>query len=137
MSTVAAVVGRAFRLLRVIDINEEPEAQQMENAIFALNALMQSIEAKGLTVGWADVSQASEEMPTPPELDRGIAANLAADLRAEYGTELDPDVLAMAEAGMALIRQQIEANTYRRLAFDLPVAEGDCYVDSNAFYRGW
>lgn len=137
MSTqVEKIVRRALRLLRVLDPSEAPEAQQMENAIDALNQWVANIEGLNIAIGWQPVSNPADAMPTAPELDRAIAANLACELRPEYGVTLDPDVVQMAENGLAFMRQQVMANTYARTTSDLPAAEATNCGHPSAFFNG-
>lgn len=133
---VETIVRRALRLLRVLDANEAPEAQQMEDAILALNQWVANIEGLNIAIGWQPVSNPAEDMPTAPELDRAIAANLAAELRPEYGVALEQDVLQMAENGLALMRQQITANTFARTSSDLPTPSSSRCCDPSAFFNG-
>lgn len=108
MSTVLDVVGRALRLIRVQDPDEPVEPRNFETAVIALNAMMNRLEATGTAVGWSDVSNPSEIMPTAPELDEFIAAYLGLKLAPEYEVDAVPYVVQMANEGMtALLRDRI------------------------------
>lgn len=138
MTKVVDIVGRALRVLRVIDPDEAVEARQFESARDGLNAMMAAWEAYGRALGWSPVANPDDDMPTPPEFDEAIAYNLACKLRPEYGKPLEPDVVDFAQSGLALIRTSVEANTYARLELDLPRADAQRAFDGGAgFYRGW
>lgn len=107
MTTAAQIVGRALRLLRVVDPNEAPEAEDFETARVALNSMLRRWEANGLALGWQDVENPADEVYIPAEADQAVAFNLAVMLRAEYGVSLDPDVFAMATDGLADLRRDM------------------------------
>lgn len=107
MPTVLAVVTRALRLLRVVDPNESPEAVSVVTAIDALNPMMMRWEANGISLGWSPVQSGDEDLPAPAEAEQAITFNLAATLRPEYGVTLDPEIYAIAEAGLADLRRDV------------------------------
>jgi hypothetical protein len=92
MTKVAEIIVGALGLLRVIDPNEAPEAEDAEGAIASLNRMMARWEANGYSVGWSPVSNPDDDMPTPVETDEAIMYNLAVRLRPFYGVAVDPDV---------------------------------------------
>lgn len=108
MPEVNRIVSRALRLLRVIDPNESPEAEQMEGAIEALNGMMRRWEANGLSLGWSDVSGPSDDVPAPDEALDAIVFNLATKLRPEYGVALESDVYINADQGLAALRRDVK-----------------------------
>jgi hypothetical protein len=109
MSTVQQVVTRALRLLRVIDGKQPVKPYDMTTGIEALNTMMRQWESLPLPMGWQDVSNPSDEMPTLPEADKAIAFNLALELRPEYGSTLDQDVIAQSVLSLSYLRRQYAA----------------------------
>jgi len=107
MPTVLAVVTRALRLLRVVDPTETPQAEDVATAIAALNPMMTRWEANGISIGWSPVSSGDEDIPAPAEAEQAITFNLAATLRPEYGVAMDPEIYAIAEAGLADLRRDV------------------------------
>ncbi len=107
MTTAANIVARALRLLRVVDANEAPEAEDFETARMALNAMVRRWEANGMALGWQDVQNPADPLPAPAEAEQAIAFNLALVLRAEYGVSLEPDVVQMATDGLAELRRDV------------------------------
>jgi hypothetical protein len=107
MTTAATIVSRALRLLRVVDSNEAPEAEDFETARQALNGMLRRWEANGLALGWQDIESPADEMPIPAEAEQAVAFNLALVLRAEYGTTLDADVIQFAQEGLAELRRDV------------------------------
>ncbi len=108
MMTVGAAVARALRILRVLDSNEAPEAEQMAGAIVALNAMAQRWEANGMTLGWSPVDNTADTLPVPAEAEEAIVFNLALKLRAEYGVSIEPDVIEFAREGLMTLRRDVK-----------------------------
>jgi hypothetical protein len=132
MTQVITVVRHALRLLRVIDAETVPEAQQAEDAIDALNRMMTRWEADGLALGWQNVSLPESDMPTDPMCDEAIGYNLAIRLQPEYGVSLSPAVIAGAASGLASLRADMLNNRlYITTSPDLPLSEGQ------GFGSGW
>ncbi|GAA0260600.1 packaged DNA stabilization gp4 family protein [Rhodanobacter caeni] len=100
MSTVSDITRRALRLINVLDPNESPEAEDSDTAIMALNGMCRRWEANGMAMGWSDVSNPSDTMPSPPEADDAIAYNLALRLAPEYQQQPNGAVVAFAAEGL-------------------------------------
>lgn len=107
MPAVAKIVARALRILRVVDSGETTPAGDFETARDALNAMLRRWEANGIALGWQEVENPTDEMPTPDEAERAIIFNLAVELRPEYGVAIDPDVIANARDGLAELRRDV------------------------------
>lgn len=103
MSTVHQIVRDALLHIGVIDAHEAVEAQDMQDGIRALNMMMRRWEANGLALGWNNVSNPTEQMPTEPEADEAIGYNLAVRLRSRYGVAPTPEVFQYANDGYALL----------------------------------
>ncbi|HEY9250586.1 MAG TPA: packaged DNA stabilization gp4 family protein [Rariglobus sp.] len=135
MSKVGEVVKDALLLLRVVDADEAPEARDSEDAIRTLNLMMTSLEAEGVSVGWTNVSNPDDDMPSPPENEQGITYLLATRLRPKYGVTIDPDVLQGAAEGLAAIRAQVASADFSRVSYpDLPAGQGQPW---GAWYEGF
>jgi hypothetical protein len=115
MATVSDIVGRALRILRVINPVQPIQASDMETGIAALNAMMRRWEANTLALGWSDVADGEDTAPLPDEAIEAVVYNLALKLRPEYGADLEPDVIETARQGLAdLQRDQILATPLER-----------------------
>lgn len=108
MAQVQDIVRDALGHLRVIDANAPVKPIDMRDAIRALNLMVRRWEADGLALGWSDVSEPTDVLPLPPEAEEAVGYNLALRLRVRYGVQLDPDLVALADAGLlALQRDRI------------------------------
>lgn len=128
MATVLDVVSRALRILRVVNPNQPIKPADMATGIGALNAMVRRWEANTLALGWSNVSAPDHTLPAPDEAIEAIVYNLALKLRAEYGADLEPDVIEMARVGLAeLLRDQVIATPLERDARGLHY---NVYTDS-------
>lgn len=105
MSTVSDITRRALRLINAIDPNEAPEAEDSDTAIMALNGMCRRWEANGMAIGWNDVANPSDVMPSPPEADDAITYNLALRLAPEYQTQPSAVIVQLAGDGLRELRR--------------------------------
>lgn len=138
MATVAKVVGRALRLIQVIDARQPVKASDMETAIEALNAMIRRWEADGISLGWMPNDNPSDEVLVPDEAVQAVAANLAVVLAPEYGAAVSAVVAQMAASGMNdLMRDQAVATPIRPI---LSAPEASSYrsntLNGSSWYNG-
>ena len=129
MTAAATIIRSALGLLRVVDANEAPEAEDYADGVSALNAMMAAWAIDGWDLGWVAVSSPSDVLASPAWADEALIHNLAVRLRPSYGVTLDPDVVAMARTGMAtisaFIAREVEKDQHPRVSYcDLPVGTG-------------
>lgn len=124
MTQAIDIVRDALGHLRVVDSTDVPADQDVVDALRALNNMVTAWESEGLAMGWQDITQPEQELPTPPEFDEALGYNLATRLRAKYGVTLDQDVLGFAQSGLGMIRAAVAASRHDRIAYDdLPRGE--------------
>lgn len=105
MAQVQDIVRDALGHLRVIDANAPVKPIDMRDAIRALNLMVRRWEADGLALGWSDVAEPTDVLPLPPEAEEAVGYNLALRLRARYGVQIDPDIVALASAGLSALQR--------------------------------
>lgn len=111
MATAAHIISRALRIMGVLDPTEAPAAEDFQTALAAFNAMMARWEANGLALGWAPVSAPGNETGLPAEAEDAVVSNLAMRLGPEYGVQLRPDVVALAQDGLrSLQRDRLVSN---------------------------
>ncbi len=132
MAKVEAIVGRALRLIGVVDPRQPVQQMDMQTGITALNAMLRRWEANRIAVGWSDVSAPDEDMPCPPEAEEAITFNLAATLAPEYSQATPPEVLAVAMRGLSDLRADVNAANPMQ-----PDSLGWCGYDTrtDSYYR--
>ena len=124
MSTVSDITRRALRLINVLDPNESPEAEDSDTAILALNGMCRRWEANGMAMGWNDVTNPSDTMPSPPEADDAIAYNLALRLAPEYQQQPNPAVISFAAEGLRELRRDRAVEMPLTQTTDAPMGYG-------------
>ena len=120
MSKVQDITNRALRLLSVIDPTETVDAQQSENAIFAMNAMCRRWEANGMAMGWNDVANPSDDIPSPPESEECLAYNLAVRLAPEYGIQPSAAIVALAAGSLKTMQRDRMQEMPLRQTLDVP-----------------
>lgn len=134
MTTVASLVRTALLHLRVTPAAQPVKPQDMADGIDALNQMLVRWEADGISLGWHEVSNPSEDLPVPAEAVEAVGYNLAVKLRARYGVDIDPDVVEFAREGLSRLHGDVMARDAARLNYDLPHAAscrpcGDPYTE--------
>lgn len=135
MTATAVIIRGALGLLRVVDANEAPEAEDFADGVRALNAMMAAWAIDGWELGWVPVFSPDDVIASPVWADEALTYNLAVRLRPHYGAALDPDVVAMARTGMATISayiaRKVEEEKHPRVSYcDLPVGTGQRWCGS-------
>lgn len=111
MTTVAKLVARSLRALKVIDPKQPVKDVDMQTCIESLNAMMARWEANGRAVGWSPVANPSDEVPIPPEAEDAVVYNLAVRVAPDYVDNAPPNVLGLAQETLReLIRDVAVAN---------------------------
>lgn len=133
MASVAAIIARSLRLIGVHDPGEPLESTDVQTGIEALNAMCTRWEANGNAFGWSNVSNPSDEMPSPPELDSCIAFNLALELAPEY--DVQPPIVVSTRAGELLsdLRRDVAVAMPIEPILDVPTPTGT----GGAWRLGW
>jgi hypothetical protein len=94
MATATEISTRALRRARVYDSNQSPSAIDIADATEALNAMIASWEAEGLS---------GDVLPLDSRFEQGVVAMLAVRICEEYGKTPGPILMRDAQTGwMAL-----------------------------------
>lgn len=114
MATAQQIATRALRRIRVIAADETPAAADMDAATEALDAMIASWEAKGLS---------GDVLPLDSRFEQGIVAMLAVRLADEYGKEPTAVLARDAEEGWSDLRAAF---------FAVPLSQFDAGVKQTA-----
>jgi hypothetical protein len=137
VTTVAKIIARSLRLIGVHDPGEPLAADDVETGMEVLNAMCTRWEANGNAFGWRNVSNPSDEMPSPPELDACIAFNLALELAAEYDASVRQDVAARAAELLADLRRDVAVAAPIEPVLDVPTPSGVTGASRLGFPGDW
>lgn len=104
MATAQDIINRALRLAKVLDAGEAAEAEDAEDALATLNVML--AEMHEADIGLPDYSFATlqTELASGAADQDALAYQLALRISPEYGVELSPQVVAMAQEAMGRLR---------------------------------
>ena len=123
-----AIVTDGLKHLGVIAVGETPTAEDMQEGLTALNAMVRTWESEGIALGWNEPGL-FDDTPTP-ELAEALGFVLATKLAGKYGIALDASTAAGAADGLNSIRAYSMRKQFNRLRYDdLPVGVGGCRGD--------
>lgn len=140
MGTLAAgdAVKRALGMLRVNDGAIDTDPIEFRDVIARLNDMMNLWESMGLSLGWQDVANPTDVLPTPPNANFAIYSNLAKFLIDDYGATMSPQNLAAADEAFEMLQnnQAVVTAEYCDYA-DLPRGQGQQTGSSwrDGFYK--
>lgn len=101
-TTVHDIVKGALRKLGLVDIAEEPDAEEAADALTAFNEMVASWEFKGLHTGVGELAE-TDELPFNAGHAGGIKALLAVYIAPGYGKSVSAETqMQAAEAWQAL-----------------------------------
>ncbi len=103
MTTARDTIRGALRLIRVIDSTEDVQAEDAADGLKTLNEMVHGWKNNGIFVDYQDI-ELGDEIPFPPRDHRNIRYLLAADLAAEFGTELTPEVATQARESFQMLQ---------------------------------
>lgn len=125
MATVGAIIARSLRLIGCLDPDEPLEASDAQTGIEAMNAMVRRWEANGQALGWSDVANPSETMPSAAEYDACIAFNLAIEISPEYPGAIPSAVVAgRAIELLDILRRDVEVATPIEPILSVPIPSG-------------
>jgi hypothetical protein len=103
-TTAIQIIGRALRLINVIDANEAIEANIAQDTLETLNGML--AEWHEAQIGLPDYSFATltDTLATDAADREAIAYQLAIRVAPEYGRSLSQEAAVIAEASMARLR---------------------------------
>lgn len=104
MPTAISIVRRAMRLCRVLDANEAPSADEAQDALDILNAMLAEWHEAQIGVPDYAFTDLTTELASDVADREAIAYQLAARIAPEYGKDLPPLVAAVAESALSRLR---------------------------------
>lgn len=139
MATVAQVAKAALGAI-LVQASESPlEADEYQDFIFAMNNYMASLAAKGVNLGYTNVSTLGDTVTIPAGALTGLIANMAIQSVPYYGGVVTPELAQTARDGMLAMRQLGQIITPTRLPSTLPIGSGNedsTFGYSTHFYTG-
>jgi hypothetical protein len=119
MKTARWVIETAFRQILAENADSPLSADEYADALDALNLWVASQEALGMRLGYTPIQHVTDYVTVPDGALRGLAANLAIDLAAQFDMPVSPSLATQAQQGIdAMLRlgvRQISSSMPRTL----------------------
>jgi len=125
MATAAQVLKSILQKILVQASEADFEPDEFSDAIFSMNNYMLALDAKGIRLGYTEVTNLSDNITIPTGALRGLIANVAIDIAPEYDGEITPGLVRMAKEGLDAMRELGVNITTSSFPSTLPVGSGN------------
>ena len=105
MATAAQVVKAALNRILVRAADAPLEADEYQDAVFAMNNYMLALDADGVSLGYTVVSDLGDDVTIPPGALRGLIANLAIEMAPDFGGVVSDALAVAAREGEKVMRK--------------------------------
>lgn len=135
-------VGTAVRLILskiiVRESESDYEADEVQDTIEMMNLYAQSLSAKGLNLGYTNVSDTGDDITVPDGALMGLLANTAVRIAPMFGATVSPALIAEAKDGLNAMLQLGVPMSASAYPSTLPRGTGNDYevYDNYHFYPG-
>jgi hypothetical protein len=136
MATADQVITAALQRILVRASESPLEADEYQDAIFALNNYMLDLDANGINLGYTEIDSLGDQITIPTGALRGTIANLAIELAPDYSGVVSEALVKAAREGEQTMRKLGQRSVTSRYPSTLPRGSGNydySYV-SNRFY---
>ena len=106
MTTVRDLVYRSLRVLGVNQSGENPSATEAQDALEALNGMLNSWYSLGIDLEFESFTDLSQTVPYADDHMSAFAYNLAIELAPEYGVEVTGALGARAATYFKMLQAQ-------------------------------
>lgn len=105
-TTAASLIRRALLILNVVDAEEATEAIESSDALAVLNAMLAEWYEAGIGLHDYSLSSVTDTLATDAADSEAISYQLAARLAPEYGGQMSPIAVEMAQSTFARLRMR-------------------------------
>ena len=132
MANVAQLINRSLKLINALEEGENPTNEMQNDALNALNDMLNDWVDRGIGVDQGDLIL-TDEFPVDGADARAIRYNLAVELAPEYGSNIPPTVFNIA--GETYNRMKAKYFTVKEIEFDSSLKSEKWYdIDSGPDY---
>jgi hypothetical protein len=135
MATVEQVARASLQAILVQGSEAPLEADEYQDYIFALNNYMTNLDASGIQLGYTLVNSLDDVLTVPAGALRGIVANMAIEVAAQYGGTISDTLVVSAKQGMDAMKKLGQQIVSSRFPSTLPIGSGnDNWGNTTPFY---
>lgn len=125
MATAAQVVKASLQKILVQASEADIEASEAQDFIFSMNNFMLDLDAKGVTLGYTEVSDLGDNITIPTGALRGLIYNMAVEMAPEFNGTVTQTVAAIAQSGLTTMRLLGRNIPQARFPDTLPIGSGN------------
>ena len=125
MATAAQVIKAALQRILVQDSEAPLQADEFQDSIFALNNYMFDLDAEGITLGFTEILTLGQTVTVPTGALRGVIANLAIEMAADFDATVTPALQRAAEEGLKTMRKLGVIMGATNFSSTLPLGSGN------------
>ena len=105
MATVAQVAKASLQRILVQSDEAPLEPSEYQDFIFAMKNLMLDLDAKGINLGYTEVSNLGDTITIPHSCVRGLVAMMAIEVAPDYNRPIPESLTVQAVSGMRTFRR--------------------------------
>ena len=139
MATTAQVLKAALQEILVQGSEAPLEADEYQDAIFAMNNYLTALDANGVHLGYTIVSNLSDEVTVPAGALQGIISNVAILMAPQFMAPISPALIAKAKMGLKAMRKLGITILPTQFPSTMPIGAGNQYEGDDStlrFYPG-
>ena len=125
MTTAAQVITQILNEINVRASESALEADEVQDAIFALNSYMASIAADGINLGYTEVENLGDPITVPSGAIMGMVANAAIMLAPTFDADVSQALVLKARQGLSAMRKLGVSISSMNYPDTLPVGSGN------------
>lgn len=136
MTTAAQLITASMQEI-LVQASEAPlEADEYNDAIFALNNMMADYDAMSIDLGYTVVANLGDDITVPNGAIQPIVKNLAIKLAPQFDVVVSGDLMQQAREGIRTLRRITRKFPVTRMPSTLPYGSGNYHdtVNQRHFY---
>ena len=135
MATAAQVIKASLQRILVQASEADLEPDEYQDAIFAMNNFMMSLDADGVHLGYTQVKNLGDDITIPVGALRGLIANLAIEISPDYSGTITDALASSAKLGLDVMRKIGQSIPVSSFPSTLPTGSGNDYGENYHFYN--
>ncbi len=125
MATAAQVVKAILQKILVQESEAPIEASEAQDVIFTMNNFMLDLDAKGITLGYTEVSDLGDTITIPTGALRGLIYNVAGEMAPEFNGVFTAKAEQIAKDSMVTMRTLGLTIGETQMPSTLPIGSGN------------
>jgi hypothetical protein len=138
MASAAQVCKAILQKILVQDAEAPLTAAEYQDTIFARTNYMLDLDAKGVTLGYTEVTNIGDDVTIPAGALRGLIYNVAMEMCPEFGRPATAELVSIARSGLNAMRKLGVTMSETRYPSTLSIGSGnENYIYRNNHFFGF